>query len=88
MTEKTKIVDLIRDGMSVSYKNRLTVSDLDQLNTNSFKFKRGFQVHCDVSRFQHSKLYFEAEDAVDAFLDLRKKIKLSLRYRRNDTSRS
>lgn len=75
MNNLSMIKNLIDEGCSITYKNKLTICNLDAHDYSQVKFKRGYQVHSDVGKIKHSEVYTNVEDAIKDFVKLKRQIK-------------
>ena len=68
---EAKVIEkLIKNGVSLSYKNGLlTICDLNDSNVK--RDSKKYQVHCEDKKYFMSELYDDIEIAVDKFLLLK-----------------
>ena len=65
---------VLLDGCSIEYK-RLSICDLrDYYNFYRRRKDPIYQVHCDDSKNRFSKVYKNISDAVNTFIELKKKL--------------
>lgn len=68
MTEKRILMTMLHNGYDIQH-NRLTLANVDKFLKAS---KKRYQVHNNVNT-GHSEVYEDMEEAVDKFLELKRK---------------
>lgn len=65
---------VLMDGCALE-RGRLSLCLINDYKGNSFRRKLLYQVHCDDTKVKHSELYENPSEAIDKFLELKRKIK-------------
>ena len=75
MNDRNYYRNVLLDGCSIEYQ-RLSICDLrDYYNFYSKRRDPIFQVHCDNSKNRFSQIYKDVNEAVNSFIEIKKKLK-------------